>query len=131
MSQPPDFPNAVEGRPPLPARRDARQLLAALFIFWVAWVAAVLGFVLLDQNVVGVVAAVVAVSAFAACCARLFGVLGGAHELQSWVNIDSTWLKDAVEASGWPPHAVWTAAVLLVTLDLVVFIMGLLAWTTS
>jgi hypothetical protein len=97
----------------------------------VAWSAAVAGFVLLERPVVGVVAAVVAVSAFAAFCARLLGVLGGAQGVQSWVRIDGRWLKRAVQASGWPTRAVWATVVLLVTLDVVVFIMGFLAWTTA
>lgn len=131
MSQPPDNSDVWEGRPPLPSRREARQLLEALAVFWVAWASAVAGFVLLERPAFGVVAAVVAVSAFAAFCARLLGVLGGAQGVQSWVRIDGRWLKGAVQASGWPTRTVWAAVVLLVTLDVMIFVLGFLAWTAT
>jgi uncharacterized RDD family membrane protein YckC len=100
VSQPPDNSDVWEGRPPLPSRREARQLLEALAVFSVAWSAVVAGFVLVERPVFGVVPAVVAVSAFAVFCARLIGVMGGTQGVQSWVRIDGRWLKPAVQAAG-------------------------------
>lgn len=122
--------DAGEGRPPLPSHRDARQLLGALAVFWLAWAAALAGF-LIERPVVGVVATVVAVSAFTAFCARSLGVLGGVHGVQNGVRIDGRWLKAAVRASGWPTRLVWVTVALLVALDVAVFVLAFSAWKDS